>query len=138
LQAMLEALARPLDGMDERAEQALVDLALSVAKQLIRRELHSSPGEIVAVVREAVQLLPLSRQSIRVYLHPDDATLVREVFALDGHTEHTWQVFDDPGLSRGGCKILTDDSTIDATLETRIATVVTHVLGGVRNDDHVS
>ncbi len=136
LQALIESLARPLSAMDEQAEEALVDLALAVAKQLIRRELHSAPGEIIAVVREAVQLLPLTRQTIRVYLHPEDATLVREVFALDGQSEHTWQVFDDPGLSRGGCKVLTDDSTIDATLETRIATVVAHVLGGVRNDDH--
>ncbi|NQD38037.1 flagellar assembly protein FliH [Permianibacter sp. IMCC34836] len=133
--AMLEALARPLQMVDDQAEQALAQLAMSVARQLIRRELRSSPGQIVAVVREAVQLLPMSRQTIRVFLHPEDAALVREVFALDARGEHTWQVLDDPGQSRGGCRVLTDDSTIDASLESRIAAIVTHVLGGERSED---
>ena len=138
VEQVLDALARPLDVMDEQAEQAVVQLAVSIAKQIIRRELRSSPGQIVAVVREAVKLLPISRQTIRVFLHPEDAALVREVFALDAGGEHTWQVLDDPSQSRGGCRVLTDDSTIDATLESRIAAVVAHVLGGERSDDERS
>jgi len=133
---LLEALARPLAIVDEQAELALAQLAMSVAKQLIRRELRSSPGQIVAVVREAVQLLPLTRQTIRVLLHPEDAALVRGVFAMDARGEHSWQVLDDPGQSRGGCRVLTDDSTIDASLEARIAAIVAHVLGGERSEDH--
>jgi flagellar assembly protein FliH len=135
VESVLQALARPLEAVDEQAEQALVQLALSVARQIIRREIRNSPGQIVAVVREAVQLLPLSRQTIRVYLHPEDAALVRDVFALDAGSEHSWQVLDDPGQTRGGCRVLTDDSTIDASLESRIAAVVAHVLGGERSND---
>lgn len=138
IQMLLDALARPLDAIDAQAEQALVQLAISIAKQIIRRELRTAPGQIVAVVREAVKLLPMSRQTIRVFLHPEDAALVREVFALDAGGEHTWQVFDDPSQSRGGCRVLTDDSTVDASLESRIAAVVAHVLGGERSDDERS
>lgn len=134
-EALLNALARPLNAMDEQTEQALVQLALSVARQIIRRELRTAPGQIIAVVREAVQLLPMSRQTIRVYLHPEDAALVREVFAMDAGGEHTWQVFDDPSQSRGGCRVLTDDATVDASIESRIAAVFAHVLGGERSDD---
>lgn len=135
VEAVLNTLARPLNSMDEQTELALVQLALSVAKQIIRRELRSAPGQIIAVVREAVQLLPMSRQTIRVYLHPEDAALVREVFALDAGGEHTWHVFDDPSQSRGGCRVLTDDATVDASIEGRIAAVFAHVMGGERSDD---
>lgn len=138
LDTILNGLALPLAAMDEQAEQALVQLAMSVARQIIRRELRAAPGQIVAVVREAVQLLPMSRQTIRVFLHPEDAALVREVFALDAGAEHSWQVLDDPGQSRGGCRVLTDDSTVDASLDSRIAAVVAHVLGGERSEDERS
>lgn len=135
IEQLFNAVARPLDAMDEQAELALVQLAISIARQIIRRELKAAPGQIVAVVREAVKLLPISRQTIRVYLHPEDAALLREVFALDAGSEHTWQVLDDPSQARGGCRVLTDDSTIDASLDSRIAAVVAHVLGGERSDD---
>ncbi len=124
--ALLNALARPLEQMDHDAEQALVQLALSVAKLLIRRELHADPGQVVAVMREAVGLLPQSRQTIRIALHPDDAKLVRELFVREGANSN-WQVLDDATQSRGGCKVSTDDSFVDASLESRIAAIVAHI-----------
>jgi len=123
---LLSALARPLDQMDQAAEQALVQLSLSVAKLLIRRELHSDPGQIVEVMREAISLLPLTRQVVRIALHPDDAILVRELFVREGASSN-WQVIDDATQTRGGCKVSTDDSLIDASLESRIAAIVAHV-----------
>lgn len=133
--ALVEAMARPLAAVDADAERALAELAMSVAKQIIRRELRVAQGEIVAVIREAVQLLPMNQQKIRVYLHPEDAALVREAFSLEAGAEHSWQVIDDPGQNRGGCRVLTDDATIDASLDSRIAAVVAHVLGGQRSED---
>jgi flagellar assembly protein FliH len=123
---LLNALARPLEQMDESAEHALVQLSLSVAKLLIRRELHADPGQVVAVMREAILLLPQARQSVRIAMHPDDAHLVRELFVREGANAN-WQVIDDPSQTRGGCKVSTDDSFIDASVESRIAAIVAHV-----------
>jgi flagellar assembly protein FliH len=49
--------------------------------------------------------------------------------------EHAWKVVDDPVLARGGCKVLTDTSQIDASLETRLTAILATVLGGERSHD---
>ncbi len=74
---------RPLENLDATVEEELTWLATEIARRLVRRELRGSPGEIVAVMREAVGLLPVASTDVQVRLHPDDARLIREV-ALAG------------------------------------------------------
>ncbi|MGB5352617.1 MAG: FliH/SctL family protein, partial [Woeseia sp.] len=78
LDALLQAQAQPLAELDELVEKQLVELAVSLTRKLFRRELKLDPGHIVGVVREAVGLLPIASRDVRVHLHPDDATLIRE------------------------------------------------------------
>ena len=132
LSALIEAMARPLSDLDEDAEQQLLKLVVVLAQQLVRRELRAEPGEIIPVIREAVALLPASAQNIRVRLNPDDASLVREL--LPG-SEGQWALIEDPLISRGGCRVETDLSRVEATLESRLAAVATSVLGGERGTD---
>ena len=49
--------------------------------------------------------------------------------------ENHWQLRDDPNLNPGDCRITTDTSTIDATLENRLSSVIVSMLGGVRASD---
>lgn len=132
--SLVEGLQAPLAAEAEAVEQELLRLAIAIASQLVRRELRQDPGQIIAVIREAMALLPSMQQRVRVALHPDDAKLVRETFSL-GSEERSWQVTDDPAISRGGCRIATDTSNLDATLETRIAALVAGLLGGARELD---
>ncbi len=135
LDRMLQEMARPLDELDERIEEELVALALAVARQLIRRELRTDPGQIVATIREAVRLLPSAGGEIRLELHPEDAALVRELLRLDDGESRAWRIQEDPTLSRGGCRVANATSRIDATVEHRIQQVVAAVLGGERQED---
>jgi len=135
LDALLQALAHPLDDLDERVEQELVALAMAVARQLIRREIKSDPAQIVGVIREGVKLLPVAAGNIRLELHPEDAQLVRELLHLGEGDERSWHIVEDPTLTRGGCRIANDSSRIDATLETRINRMIAQVMGGERQED---
>lgn len=134
-ETLFNALQKPLADRDDETEQALAELAFSVAKQVIRRELRTNPGEIVAVVREAVALLPMNQQTIRIRLHPEDAAFIRKVFAMEQSDSREWQISEDPSMQRGGCKVTTDDSAIDASIDARVAGIVAHVLGGDRASD---
>lgn len=134
-ESIFTALQKPLNDRDDETEQALAELAISIAKQVIRRELRTNPGEIVAVVREAIGLLPINQQAIRIRLHPEDAAFIRKVFMMDGGEQREWKISEDPSLQRGGCKVSTEDSAIDATIESRIASIVAHILGGDRAND---
>ena len=159
--AIMRTLARPLDELDARVEEELVALAIAVARQLIRRELRTDPGEVVAAVREALALLPVGVREVRVHLHPEDAKIVRTLASSrNGEIPHSqrplppaaaaaneesphfsadelqmWRIVEDPVLARGGCRIESESSQIDARLETRIGAVVSRLLGGARSDD---
>ncbi len=134
LDQLLTHLHRPLENLDATIEDELAWLATEIARQLVRRELRTSPGEIVAVVREAVSLLPSGSAGIQVSLHPDDARLIREILSLGQGDEPVWRIVEDQTLSRGGCLVNSDLSRIDATVEKRLGAVIATVLGDERDN----
>ncbi len=134
LQSIMATLAMPLPNFDEQLVDEMVQLSMSVVKQLIRRELKTSPDEIVAVIKKAISLLPSASAGVTLELHPEDAKLVRHTL-MDPDDQSGWKINADPFLSRGGCRVLTNSSRIDATVETRLNAVIASVLGGERTQD---
>ncbi len=136
LDGVLRGLAKPAEQFDEQVEQELVSLAMVVARQLVRREIRTDPGQIIAVVREAMAVLPSAAREIELRLHPEDASLVREVLRLS-EGERPWKIVEDPVLTRGGCRLVSDIAQVDASLESRLNSVIASVLGGERDQDGV-
>lgn len=134
LEQLLVALQQPFAELDAAVEEQVSQLAMMVARHLVRRELKTDPGQVVAVVREALANLPITSRTVRLYLHPEDAALVREAFSLNEGEAHV-QVLDDPVQSRGGCRVQTDNSQIDASVETRLNALIAQVMGGEREAD---
>jgi len=132
--SLLESLNEPFKDLDEEVEKELVNLAIGMASQIVRREIKIDPGQIVAVIREAVNALPVASQKLTIQMHPDDAELVKRSLALD-HATSLWNIIEDPLVTRGGCKVKTETSNIDATIENRLAVIVATVLGGERDED---
>jgi len=132
--SLLESLSEPFKKMDGKVERELVNLSIGIASQLVRREIKVDPGQIVAVVKEAVNALPLASQKVSLKLHPEDAELVRSALLLDDMSP-PWVIDEDPLITRGGCKVETGMSHIDATVENRLAAIVATILGGERQED---
>jgi flagellar assembly protein FliH len=134
LEQLLCSLSQPFADLDQEVEDGLVALSIAIARQLVRRELRSDPNQIVAVVREAVGVLPSAARRLRLHLHPEDARLVHELLPVpDG--ESGWEIIDDATLGRGGCLVSTETSQVDATVEARLNNVIAAVLGGEREED---
>lgn len=133
MDGLVRQLDRPLEQMDEEVEQALAELAMHLARQVIYRELRIQPGEIVRLIREAVGLLPVGARNVEVHLHPEDARFIREALSADGGGEQAWRLVEDPAINRGGCRVSTETSHIDATLEHRLAQLAQQVLGNGRD-----
>ena len=129
--ALLKALCEPFDQLDESIEKQLLELSAALLKQLFRREIKLNPSHIIGVVRESIQALPIACQNVQVHLHPDDATLVREALA-PAEGEPAWSLVEDPLITRGGCRVTTDASQIDATAESRLHAVISRCLGDER------
>lgn len=127
-------LQSPLEALDDEVEEELVALAVAVARQIIRRELKTDPGQIVAAVREAVGALPLASRQVRIHLHPEDATLVRGAMA-PAEGEQSLHIVDDPALQRGDCKLTSETSQVDATVEKRLASIAAAILARERQGE---
>lgn len=137
MDTILKLLAKPLEELDSEVEHQLTLLALTVAKQILRRELKTEPQQVIAIIRESVARLPAAARDVRVHLNPEDAAVVRE--HLPASTgEKAWNIVDDPTLTRGGCLVRTDTSQIDARLESRLNAIVSAALGDERNTERTA
>jgi flagellar assembly protein FliH len=130
---MLTAIAQPFKDLDAQVEEQLVQLSVTIARQLVRRELRMDPAQVIAIIRETVALLPAATRDVRVHLHPDDATVVREKLATPT-ADRAWTIVEDPVMTRGGCRVMTDTACIDQRLETRIQSIIATMLGEERTD----
>ncbi len=131
---ILTRFSEPLADLDDQVVNELVITVKALTRQLVRREMKAAPEGIVAVVREAVSVLPSNAQDIEIHLHPEDAKLVREILSIN--VEHpTWRLMEDPVLTQGDCRVVTENSEIDAGLEARLNALVSEMLGGERDGD---
>tara|TARA_R110002072_G_scaffold14582_8_gene60158 strand:+ start:11173 stop:11859 length:687 start_codon:yes stop_codon:yes gene_type:complete len=134
LRDILNSLADPISLLDDEIENSIAELTLSIARQLVRREIKTEPGEIVAVVREAVRALPLSARKPTIYLHPEDIQLVRNALSV-GEDEKSYRFEEDLLLTRGDCRVETESSNIDASIEARLSAIAINMLGDERQHD---
>lgn len=132
---LINFFEHPLQALNEEVEQELSLLAVTLAQQLVRREIRIEPGEIIPVIRESVKLLPSSSRRIKIFLNPDDLEIVRTAMQLENDDEQSWKLVDDPMITRGGCEIKADKSVINATLENRLQALAASILGGERIED---
>ena len=135
IQQIIHALVAPLSDLDDQVEEELLQLAIAVAKQIVRRELKLDPRQVIAVVREAMAGLPVSSQQVQIHLHAEDAKLLEEAFHYFTEENANIRIVEDPLLQRGECKVASQSSHIDASLDNRMAQIAARILGGERDSD---
>lgn len=133
LGAVADALTPQLRVLDEALLAEIASLVLAVARQFVRRELRSQPGEVVRVVREALHALPGAESLVRVHLNPDDVALVRDALVPDA-LERPLKLVEDVTITRGGARLETDSSVVDASVEARMGAIAARLLGGERRE----
>ena len=130
---LLNSLDAPFKDLDRQVDDELVTLVQSLVKQMVRREIKTDPGQIIGVIREAIEALPVASRQIQLRLHPEDAAKVNDFYKM-GDQDQAWNIVEDPLISRGGCKIITAVTQVDATLETRLTQLFAQVFGERQRD----
>lgn len=128
LQDLMTTLSEPFARLDEAVETALLSLAMQTAERVLRHELSVRPEQVLAIIRAALQALPVASRQVVLRLHPEDAALVGEHMPT-ATEDQGWRIEEDPGVSRGGCIVTSEHSRIDATLEQQLARIADNVLG---------
>lgn len=127
VRALAGSFSEALQGADQLIANEVLDLALQLAKGMLKTALQIKPELVLPVVREAIEYLPVLQQPALLVLHPDDAQVVR-----DGIGEELdkggWRVIEDASVGRGGCKVDTASNQIDAQASSRWQRL-SHALG---------
>jgi flagellar assembly protein FliH len=121
LEKLMGHLLVPIAEQDSQIEKSLVELVGHIARQVIQRELVNDSSQIEKVLREALKLLPMGASNIRIFVNPQD---FEQIKSLREKHEETWKIQEDDALQPGGCRIETEHSRIDATIETRITQAI--------------
>ena len=124
MKALVASLREVSQALEQSLSERILELAVEIARVVVRHALEVRPEFVIDVVREAVASLPEMEAHAEIALHPDDAVLLREVLRSDPNAALPWHVVEDPQINRGGCRVVTRSSEIDATLDSRWRRVV--------------
>lgn len=121
LHTLVEQLEAALGEFDQQVAGELLGLSLEVARQVVRQTIAARPVAILDVVREALAQLPHLHAAI--YLHPEDASLVRSYMGDQlAHLGH--RILEEAALARGGLRMEAGGSHLDASVESRWKRVI--------------
>ncbi len=99
---------------DEKIEESILALALDIAKAMLKSKLNVDREAILPVVKEAMHYLPYVQKPARIFVHHEDARILREQLG-DELSEQVWLIQEDNNIERGGCLVETGANQIDAT-----------------------
>jgi flagellar assembly protein FliH len=127
LRAIADTFGRAVAHADETIAGDVLDLALHLARSMVRTAFEVRPELVIPVVREAIEYLPVLQQPALLMLNPQDLPIVRGAIGeeLD---KGGWRVVEDQQVARGGCKIDTASNQIDAQAALRWQRL-SHALG---------
>lgn len=120
LQSIAVTFGNALSAADETIASEVLELALQLAKSMLRAALEVKPELIIPLVREAIGYLPVLQQPAILLLNPLDAGIVREGIGEE-LSKGGWRVSEDAQIERGGCRIETASNQIDAQASSRWA-----------------
>ena len=106
LAAIIDRLGAPVTALERQVEEALVSLALEVARCVIGDEISRSRDYLVRLIREALAQAPVQAGGLHVLLNPDDLRVVRQS-APD--IENSASLMADATVEPGGCLVVVDD-----------------------------
>lgn len=116
--ALNQKYAEQLSLAHTEVSKELLDLSLSLAQAMVATKIELEPDTILAIVQEAIDLLPSIHQPAKIHLHPLDAVLVKEKMSEESGGA-AWRVVSDHDIERGGCRLDTAHNQVDATLAQR-------------------
>jgi flagellar assembly protein FliH len=126
-QALLEEARQSKLKVLRSSEADMVRLVMAMVKKVIASELKTNPDIIINILQEAIDFLDRP-ENITVYVNPQELDNVLEVMD-NGHLTDIGSntinidIKVDKRISPGGCLLESDAGSVDAQLETRIASV---------------
>ncbi|MDW6001514.1 flagellar assembly protein FliH [Vibrio mangrovi] len=116
--------AQPLALMNAQVERQLVDMVLSLVREVVRIEVQMNPQVILDTVKSSVESLPVTGHEITLKLNPEDVEIVRQSYGEENLDFRHWTLISEPSLNRGDVQIEAGESNVSYRIEDRIRTTL--------------
>ncbi len=101
-------------------EADVIELALSLATELLGRELRATDHPVRDALTRAMRFVPERATPVAV-VHPDDAAVAAEILAADPQWRGGVEIVADPGVEPGGCILEIGECRVDGQLGSALA-----------------
>ena len=116
--SLLTQAEQSLHDLQTNICDSVLDLAIDLARQIVRHEVSVDRDVILNVVRESLDQLVGIGSHPQLFISPQDSEIVRREFSDELQLDH-WKIIEDPRITPGGCRISTGLGDIDAQVITR-------------------
>jgi len=113
LKELVEAFGTEVGTANAIMADDLLNLALDIAKAMLKTSLNVRPELVLPIVGEAIRYLPSVQQPAILHLSPRDVAVVKEYMG-DELEKSGWRIAEDMQLPHGGCRVETASNQVDA------------------------
>ena len=126
LLALWQSMSKPIASQDVEVSEHLLALVVTLTHAVLERELSTDSELIKATLDEALMCLAESEAPLLVTLNPADKALVESLLE---EKRLPAELVADTTMLRGGCRLDRGHALVDATIESRIRSLV-EMMGG--------
>jgi flagellar assembly protein FliH len=130
LKSVIAQLLEPIAAQQDDIELALTQMALDVARAVLDQTPPLAAAELLPIVRRAVRELPVGARNITVIVHPQQLELLRDC----AEWPSSWQIQADSRVELGGCKVSTEQSLVDFSVELRFRQIAAKLLAAAASE----
>jgi|SRR5580658_926513 flagellar assembly protein FliH len=123
----LREFAQERQNYYRRIEGEVVVLALAIARKILHREAQLDPNALAGIVRVTLEKLDTGTK-VNLHVHPQEAADWRHYFACQMENVPTPEVYEDPAIAPGECRIATSLGSTEIGLESQLKEIETGLL----------
>jgi flagellar biosynthesis/type III secretory pathway protein FliH len=117
--------------LEQAATAEVVQLALAIARRVVKRQAAIDPDVLAANLSDALSLA-VRAADIRVVVHPDQKQTIEQELPrlkLEWTSLNHVELVGDPSITPGGCRVLTrGGGEIDARIETQLDRIIAELM----------
>ncbi|WP_423807274.1 flagellar assembly protein FliH [Photobacterium damselae] len=129
LALVMDNLATPIAVMNEEVRAQVLQLAISLTRELIRVEVQTNSQVILQTINDVIASLPVVERETHIALNPEDHQQVLEAYGSENLAERKWILTIEPALQRGDVQVRAGDASVDYRMEQRIRHLLQQFVG---------
>ena len=126
LAALWKSMKKPIDNQDIEVSEHLLALVVSLTQAVLERELSADQEFIKATLDQALTHLADSEAPLSITLNPADKALVETLLEEERLTA---ELVGEANMLRGGCRLTRGHALVDATIESKIRSLIEQIAG---------